>query len=305
MALDAGEALLDANTTHRTRLSTGPDDAGDVAACLVVIHGEGMGKRIDIGSRPIVIGRSHDADLHIGHGSVSRQHCRVWREQGACYIQDLGATNPTRVNGIAIDTSALSDGDHLVIGESILKFIGEGSVEARYHEEVYQVVTHDTLTQLYNRRHFCETADKEIARSQRRSRPLCLCIIDVDLFKPVNDLHGHIAGDNVLYQIGAVIRAQIRHEDIAARIGGEEFAILLPETDLAAAEHFAERLREAVAHASFELKPGLIETITVSIGVARLDEKTHDRSLLMTAADSALYRAKAEGRNTVRIANPP
>ena len=268
----------------------------------MIIHGEGMGKRIDIGTRAIVIGRSHEADLHIGHSSVSRQHCRVWREHGACYIQDLGATNPTRVNGVAIDTCALADGDHLVIGESILKFIGEGSVEARYHEEVYQVVTHDTLTQLYNRRHFCETADKEIARSQRRNRPLCLCIIDVDLFKPVNDLHGHIAGDNVLQQIGAVIRAQIRHEDIAARIGGEEFAVLLPETELGAAQHFAERLRQAVSESSFELKPGLVESITVSIGVAKLDERNHDRSLLMSAADRALYRAKAEGRNTVRTA---
>ncbi len=289
----------EASTTRRTIISPGPEQPEQGAMCLVVIHGEGLGKRIDIPEQPIVIGRSHDADLQIPHVSVSRQHCQVWREGNTCHVRDLGATNRTRVNDRPIEHATLNDGDHLTIGESILKFIGEGSVEARYHEEVYQVATHDALTGLYNRRHFIEIVDKEIARSLRHQRPLSMCILDVDLFKPINDTYGHIAGDTVLRQIGEIMRAHVRGDDIAARIGGEEFAVLLPEACLEAAVVFAERLRQAVEDARFTLGDRL-HRLTVSIGVAELGPERDERSRLMAAADAALYKAKEGGRNQVQ-----
>src|SRR5690606_12545156 len=153
--------------------------------------------------------RSEDADLCITHKSVSRAHCRVWHDGGDYRIRDLGATNPVRVNDQAIDGDrVLADGDHVTVGESILKFISRTSVEARYHEEIYQLATHDALSGLCNRRHFCELADKEIARAVRHGRALALCIINVDLFKPVNDRYGHIEGDEVLRTIAGVILAQ-------------------------------------------------------------------------------------------------
>lgn len=288
----------DANTTRRTMISPGPDQPEHGAMCLVVIHGEGLGKRIDVLEQAMVIGRSHDADLHIPHVSVSRQHCQVWREGTTCFVRDLGATNRTRVNDNPVEQAILSDGDHLTVGESILKFIGEGSVEARYHEEVYQVATHDALTALCNRRHFIEIVDKEISRSIRHERPLAMCIVDVDLFKPINDTYGHIAGDGVLRQIGEIMRTHVRGDDVAARIGGEEFAVLLPEANIEAAVSFAERLRQAVEDASFTLgdKP---HKLTVSIGVAVMGPGREERSGLMSAADAALYRAKESGRNRV------
>jgi len=289
----------DGSTTRRTVISPGPDRPDQNTACLVVIHGEGLGKRIDIGEQPIVIGRSHEVDLRIGHASVSRRHCEVWREGERCHVRDLGATNCTRVNDLPIELVELVDGDHVTIGESILKFIGEGSGEARYHEEVYQVATHDALTQLYNRRHFAEIFDKEITRAQRRDRPLTVCILDVDLFKPVNDQFGHIAGDSVLRQIGEIMREHVRGDDVAARIGGEEFAVLLPETPLDAAVRFADRLRQAVSARPLAITPDTARTLTVSIGVAALAPGRDDRSTLMAAADAALYRAKAQGRNRV------
>ncbi|MCW5580616.1 MAG: diguanylate cyclase, partial [Luteimonas sp.] len=213
--------------TQRTLLSDGPRRTGPRTACVVVIHGEGLGRRVDIADAPVLVGRSQDADLSIAHKSVSRRHCRIWRDGDDYRIRDLGATNRTRVNDATIDEAVLSDGDHVVVGESILKFISRNSVEARYHEEIYQLATHDTLTELYNRRHFVEMADKEIARAARHRRPLARCIIDVDLFKPVNDRHGHIAGDEVLRRIAGLLRQHVRNEDMAARIGGEEFAVLL------------------------------------------------------------------------------
>lgn len=287
-------------TTQRTLLSGGPRRSGPRSACVVVIHGEGLGKRADIEGKPVVVGRSQEADLHIPHKSVSRQHCEIWRDGDSYRIRDLGATNRTRVNEQSISEAALADGDHVTLGECILKFISHASVEARYHEEVYQLATHDALTELYNRRHFIELVDKEIARAHRHGRPLVMCIIDVDLFKPVNDQYGHIAGDGVLRQLAAVVRSFVRGEDIAARIGGEEFAVLLPESDIAAARAFAERLREAVADSVFMLA-GEPQRITVSIGIAAMDPARAERSALMQAADGALYRAKDEGRNRVCV----
>ena len=290
------------DTTQRTLLSDGPMRPAPRSACLVVIHGEGLGRRVDIDDAAVFIGRSEDADLCIAHKSVSRRHCQVWRDGGDYRIRDLGATNPVRINDErGSGDHVLADGDHVTVGESILKFISRTSVEAGYHEEIYQLATHDPLTGLCNRRHFSELVDKEIARALRHQRPLALCIIDVDLFKPVNDRYGHIEGDEVLRTLATVIATHVRDDDIAARIGGEEFAALLAESDAEAAVTFAERLRKAVEATAFH-PGGEHRRITVSIGIAALAAGRPSRSRLMAAADAALYRAKDEGRNRVRVA---
>ena len=170
------------DTTQRTLLSPGPLRPKQRSACVVVIHGEGLGRRADIEDAPVLVGRSQEADLVIAHKSVSREHCRIWREDGGYRIRDLGATNATRLNDARLEgEAALADGDQVTVGESILKFISQDSVEASYHDEIYQLAIHDALTELYNRRHFVEMADKEIARAMRHVRPLSLCIVDVDL----------------------------------------------------------------------------------------------------------------------------
>ena len=285
-------------TTQRTLLSDGPHNAPPRSACVVVIHGMGLGSRADVDDARVLVGRSQDADLCIAHKSVSREHCHIWRDGDDYRIRDLGATNATRVNDVPVAEATLADGDHVTVGESILKFISHTSVEANYHEEIYQLATRDPLTDLCNRRHFIEQMEREIARALRHRRPLTICIIDVDLFKPVNDRYGHISGDEVLRQIADLVHHHARNDDIAARIGGEEFAVLLPECDAGAAYSFAERLRSAVAAATFS-PGGEPQRITVSIGIADLSPVRDNRVRLMTAADAALYRAKKEGRNRV------
>ena len=285
-------------TTQRTLLSDGPHNAPPRSACVVVIHGMGLGSRADVDDARVLVGRSQDADLCIAHKSVSREHCHIWRDGDDYRIRDLGATNATRVNDVPVAEATLADGDHVTVGESILKFISHTSVEANYHEEIYQLATRDPLTDLCNRRHFIEQMEREIARALRHQRPLTICIIDVDLFKPVNDRYGHISGDEVLRQIADLVHHHARNDDIAARIGGEEFAVLLPECDAGAAYSFAERLRSAVAAATFS-PGGEPQRITVSIGIADLSPVRDNRVRLMTAADAALYRAKKEGRNRV------
>src|SRR5690606_37583314 len=139
------------DTTQRTLHSEGPRRTSPRSACVVVIHGEGLGRRADIGTAPVLVGRSSEADLVLAHKSVSRAHCRIRSDGDAYYLGDLGATNTTRLNDVPLaGERVLSDGDQITVGESILKFISQDSVEASYHEEIYQLATHDALTELCN-----------------------------------------------------------------------------------------------------------------------------------------------------------
>ncbi len=286
------------DTTQRTALSRGPKLGGPRSACIVVIHGPGLGSRVDIGDARVSVGRSPQADLHIAHASISRRHCEFWRDGETYRVRDLGSTNRTRLNEVPVDQAELADGDHIVLGDVILKFISHSSVEARYHEEIYQLATHDPLTGLLNRRQFSELVATEAARGQRREPRTVLAILDVDHFKQINDRFGHVEGDQVLRQLAEILRSMVRAGDVLARIGGEEFAVLMTDTDIEQARQFAERVREAVSNAHFT--PGNeTQTMTVSLGLAASSSTRRDTSDLMRAADRALYTAKETGRNRV------
>ncbi|MBL0140990.1 MAG: diguanylate cyclase [Betaproteobacteria bacterium] len=157
----------------------------------------------------------------------------------------------------------------------------------------------DALTGLASRRHFFETAEAELVRSRRYDAPLSLLMLDIDHFKDVNDAHGHRAGDRVLRQLAATCREVLRTVDEVGRVGGEEFAILLPETAIEGAIEVAERLRVAIGNAEVTRDEGVPLRISVSIGVAALADGTN-LDTLMSQADSALYDAKHHGRNQVR-----
>jgi len=157
----------------------------------------------------------------------------------------------------------------------------------------------DLLTDLSNRRHFVETAEQEMARARRHDEPLCLLMLDLDHFKRVNDTHGHQAGDMVLQNLGDVCRRTFRAIDIVGRLGGEEFAALLPETGPEQALEVAERLREAVARTSVTLEDGTSLSTTASIGVTRVEVSDTRISVVLKRADAALYKAKSGGRNRV------
>ena len=158
----------------------------------------------------------------------------------------------------------------------------------------------DSLTELANRRCFFEHATTEVMRAQRYGRPLALQMLDLDHFKDINDRYGHAAGDDVLQRLAAVLRANLRHNDMAARIGGEEFVVLLPETQLEDAALQAERMRGAVEEIRLPYGPE-DQRLTVSIGVAALSIGELSPEPMLTRADSALYKAKAGGRNRVEI----
>lgn len=158
----------------------------------------------------------------------------------------------------------------------------------------------DPKTGLFNARHFATMLQHELGRAERFRRPLSLIMTDLDLLREINNVHGHLAGDAVLAGIGKIYREQLRRYDVPARFGGEEFAILLPETSAQEALEIAERIRRAVADARFEVETSSDPIrATVSLGVAAYPRDGLDATGLIHQADLAVYRAKLQGRNCV------
>ncbi|GMV07981.1 MAG: hypothetical protein AMXMBFR53_42560 [Gemmatimonadota bacterium] len=172
----------------------------------------------------------------------------------------------------------------------------------RANAELERLALTDSLTGLANRRHFMERLEAEVERAQRYHRPLSVVLLDLDHFKKVNDTHGHAAGDEVLRGAARALRSVCRDVDIPARWGGEELALLLPETDAAGARIVAERVRERIQAQAYTGPSGGGFGVTASLGVATADESGLSAEALLHASDKALYRAKDEGRNRVVLA---
>jgi len=294
----------------------GKTSVGD--AILVVLHpaGANPGRRHTLSRPEHTVGRRTDLDLHFDIDSVSRRHARFLRSGDDWWIEDLGSTNGTFVNDDAVVRRKLEDGDIVRFGEAVVKFLAGTNIERAYHEEIYRLSILDGLTNVHNKRFFDEVLEREVARTMRHGGAVTLVLFDIDHFKKVNDTHGHLAGDTILVTLCKRLRPRIRREDVLARIGGEEFACLLPETSNAGALAFAEDLRDLVAREGF-VCDGVTIPITISLGVAvfeqkepapRSDEGTQRSSSslkdaldFLRRADEKLYEAKHGGRNRVAL----
>jgi len=159
----------------------------------------------------------------------------------------------------------------------------------------------DYLTNLSNRRYFMEQAEAELHRALRYETSFALLMIDIDHFKQINDTYGHKTGDLVLQKLSELLKQSLREVDILGRIGGEEFAILLPESKLENAVEVAERLRTQIANSILVEENGVAIRFTVSVGIALLDSANKTLDALFAQADEALYKAKNSGRNCVRV----
>lgn len=171
---------------------------------------------------------------------------------------------------------------------------------ARLHAEVQKLAITDALTGLYNRRGLFELGQREVERARRYKRPLVAIMLDIDHFKYINDYYGHPVGDLVLQTVAKRCSDNLRRIDILGRLGGDEFTILLPETDMYTASHVANRVRQTISDKPFTTGDGTIN-VSASLGVARATSATPDLEVLIGRADAALYVAKREGRNRVEF----
>lgn len=191
---------------------------------------------------------------------------------------------------------------------ALITFLGASFTvqrQIRKHEEKQHLASLarqaciDFLTGISNRRYFYELGEKEIQQAKRQQTPLAALMLDADHFKKVNDNHGHAVGDLVLKNLAATVRKTLRDVDLFGRIGGEEFAVVLPHTPLDKALDVAERLRKALAACETPLPEGDLLSFTVSIGLAMLTPEDLTMDALIQKTDLALYQAKEQGRNRV------
>src|SRR5262245_41252677 len=202
--------------------------------CLIAIHARDsllLGKRFILDESPITVGRGEDNHIVLQGDSVSRRHATFEQVGASWHVSDLGSRNGTSCNDERIARrTALRNGDRVKIGPTIFKFLSGADVETRYHEEIYRMTIIDGLTQIHNKRYLYEALEREIIRGRRHERDLAILLFDIDHFKRINDVHGHLAGDFVLKELARVVQARIRRDEVFARYGGEEFSIILPET---------------------------------------------------------------------------
>ena len=293
------------NWQARTQVIRGverPSSSG--SDCLVVIYtreGRGpLGKRVPLDGplQELTIGRDVQNAVVLDYDSVSRRHARLTRRENQWWLIDNNSTNGTYVNDHATRETPLHNGDRIKIGDVILKYLSGEDLEAEFMSTISQMMVTDGLTQAHNKRHLLEQIDNELNRSVRHGRPLGLIMFDIDHFKKVNDTYGHLAGDHVLKEVANLIRGRIRRGEVFGRYGGEEFALLLPETNLQGAITLANEVRAIIAGYDFTFDNQRIP-VTVSLGVAQWNPTIRTAEEFIRVADAKLYQAKREGRNRV------
>ena len=267
---------------------------------LKVLTGSQAGLTHVMAGEQTVVGRGAQCDLQIEDASLSRRHCRLLRRGGGFFIEDLESRNGTRVDGERISAvRPIYDGALIELAAGMtLKFSVKDDLELEAEQRLYQSAVLDPLTGLHNRRHLDERLRAELAYASRHDSPLSLLVLDIDHFKKINDTLGHAAGDAALRGLGERLHRSVRTEDVVARFGGEEFAVIARGIMAAGALLLAERMRETIAKLRIPFEATTI-SFTVSIGIVTRDAKRPFDNVdeLFKAADAALYKAKQSGRN--------
>jgi diguanylate cyclase (GGDEF)-like protein len=280
-------------------------DPGPEANLILIAHpaSRSLGTRFRLKPHStILIGRDPSAQISLPDvTTLSREHARLSYRNETVILEDLDSRNGTFVNEERIEEPrVLKSGDRFQVGAAHFKFLQGRDIENAYHQAIHDLVILDGLTEIANRRRFEEDMTREFGRAQRYGRPLSLILFDIDRFKLINDEHGHLCGDLVLKKIVELARPLMRREQVFARVGGEEFAILCPEGVPEQARILAERVRGRLAGYEFE-HGGNHFGVTCSFGVAGISSALVTVEDLYEAADRALYRSKETGRNRVSV----
>ena len=276
---------------------------------LVALGGDLLATSIPLERAEVTLGRAFDADVRVNDARASRLHACIRVEvdansgQTTFKIRDLKSTNGTLVNGRPITEVVLTHGDKILIGSQLFRFELLDEIDRAFQQQIQRLLGHDELTGLLTSKSFFTELSREAARAEQASQSFCVLMMDLDHFKGVNDNHGHLVGNRTLQDVGTIIKAALRSGDVAARFGGEEFAAFLLDADYLQGLVAAERVRRGIEQAVFSASAETANPdaprfhLTISIGVACFPEDARDPIRLVELADSALYRAKRNGRN--------
>lgn len=269
-------------------------------SCIVVFYGPGLGKRYFLDRPEQTLGRSDTADIQLDDEGISRLHASLVVKGQRVILHDLGSTNGTYVNDVRVKECEVEDGDMIRIGQTVFKYLSALNAEGKHYEDIYRLTITDALTGAFNQSYFLDALKRELSRAHRHDRMLSLVFFDIDHFKAINDDFGHLAGDYVLQALVSIIAVRLREADILARYGGDELALILPETDAEGARRIAEKLRRLVEQHPFAFANNPIR-ITISLGVRTTNCGVNkpDHMRFIADADANLYKAKRGGRNRV------
>jgi two-component system, cell cycle response regulator len=276
----------------------------DRQAILTVLAGPHMGLAREVDEAELVLGRGEGSSMLLNDPGLSRRHCRIVKERGEdgerLFIEDLDSSNGTYIDGERVrGRRPLPDGARIHLGRhTVLSLSRQDPLERHAARQLYESSMRDPLTDLYNRRFFDQRLREEYAFASRHQRPLSVILLDLDHFKQVNDSHGHPAGDEVLRNVARLIKRCVRQEDVACRLGGEEFGVIVRIDGREGARAVAERMRKRIEETPVHFG-GVLIPITASAGIATAAPPHMHESptSLLAAADRALYRAKDDGRN--------
>ena len=304
------EFARDGSTDVLPALPEAPWMEGDEERQYIVrvLAGAQTGLSCMLDKGELVIGRAPGCDLTLADSALSRRHCRITRTAEGLILEDLGSSNGTLVDGELVTGGQrpLVEGSRIQIGRhTVLGIAMQDLLEHQASRQLYEFSMCDPLTGIHNRRYFDQRMQEEFAYSIRHSAPISVLIVDLDYFKKINDTWGHPAGDRVLRHAADILQRCVRKEDVAARFGGEEFAMLARIPTPEGAVALGERVRRRLERAPVAVD-GQFVRFTASIGIAsRFPDRDYKTvAELLAAADSALYRAKAGGRNRVNDDTP-
>ncbi|MFC1643616.1 diguanylate cyclase [Chlamydiota bacterium] len=274
------------------------ENNGKKRAYFILIYGEPLGEIFEIDKKESIVGREDKATFNIEDSGISREHAKIIYSKDKVILKDLGSKNGTYVNNIKIDEIELKNDDRISIGRTCLKFSFTDTVEKEFYKDFFKLATRDGLTNAVNKTYMTELFDRDLSRAKRYNRPLSVMMLDIDLFKNINDSFGHLAGDYVLREISKVISDCLRKEDIFARFGGEEFFIVFPDLNLKKAKIVAEKIRQNIEGKRIIFNNDRLK-VTVSIGLAEYSKNKNTAETLIRIADENLYIAKGQGRNRI------
>ena len=275
------------------------------AASLIQYNGANLGKRIQLNEQRIVVGRTPESHLFVMEASISRQHAAISSNAAGFEIEDLGSSNGTFVNDVKVTgRTLLKDGDMIRLGTILFRFFASDNAESIMADKIYRMATIDAGTDIFNKKYLLDALDSEMKFARQYKRPLSIIYYDLDHFKKVNDTLGHNGGDVVLKETAVICKAAIRKNDVIGRYGGEEFVIVLPDTDQRVASELAERLRLAVQNHIFNIATdgrNVEHRQTMSLGVSQMTADMQTIESFLESADKKLYHSKQTGRNKVTV----